>query len=206
MEDGEATAQVAVSSGSVLDTQPSAAKPSTVPQTADAERHAAVAALFKQHGEAVYGHCLRIVRERVLAEDLMQQVFLEALRDFDQFRGQSSRRTWLFGIANHRCLDALRSRRRGATEPHRDERAVEEPSVTGPFERLDHAQLLAALEECLALLSPEIRATVLTRYRTDLTFQQMATDLDASPDALQMRVARALPVLLKCLERKGWTK
>jgi RNA polymerase sigma-70 factor (ECF subfamily) len=153
-----------------------------------------------------------MVRDPVLAEDVMQQVFLEAHRDFHRFRGLSSRRTWLFGIATHRCLDALKSRRaaQARIEPieGRDERLdLPEPEAPGrgPFEQLGHAQLLAALDGCLTSLSDDVRATVLMRFHTDMTYEEMEPYLDASADALQMRVSRAMPVLRRCLETKGWT-
>ncbi len=170
-------------------------------------RKAAVAALFVAHGKAIFGYCVRQVGERALAEDLMQQVFLQAYRDFEQFRGQSSRRTWLFAIAANRCKDALRGRRR-VPEAHDLSQATDagpKDVAIGPHERLDRAQLLAALEGCLQWLSPDMRATVQLRFRTDLTYEQMAIQLSATPEALQMRVARAMLVLRRCLESKGWT-
>ena len=172
-----------------------------------AERQAAVVELFEAYGEAVLGYCVRLVGDPVLAEDVMQQVFLEAFRDFEQVRGQSSRRAWLFAVSSHRCLDALRNQRRAALRIVQDEQVVAglEAPTTGSFERLDRVQLIAALESCLTLLSPETRATVLLRFQTGLTFEQMVSHLGSTADALQMRIARAMPVLRQCLERKGWT-
>ena len=68
---------------------------------------------MRAHGDAVLGFCIRVLRDRDLAEEMRQQTFLEAFRDFDRFQERSSRRAWLFGIASHRCLDALRKRRPG---------------------------------------------------------------------------------------------
>ena len=143
----------------------------------------------------------------------MQRVFFEALRDFEQFRGEASRRTWLFGIASHRCLDILRAQRRRAsseriepTEASNDRQGVadHEAAERGPFEQLNRAQLLEALEDCLASLSPETRATVLLRFWTELTHEQLTAHLGSTAEALQMRISRAMPVLRQCLERKGW--
>jgi RNA polymerase sigma-70 factor, ECF subfamily len=63
-------------------------------------------ALMKAHGDEILGFCLRMVGDRALAEDIRQQVFLEAFRDLDG--GHSSPRAWLFGIARNRCLDVIR--------------------------------------------------------------------------------------------------
>lgn len=181
----------------------------SLPALTQRDVRAAVAELFKQHGEAVFGYCVRMMRDAIIAEDLMQQVYLEAYRDFDRIRGEASRRTWLFGIATRRCVDALRQRRREAAMSRSE--LVEEAHVVAAatdqeaFVRDDRTQLLAALDECLCAMSPDVRATILLRFSTDLTYEQMAEHLHASPDALQIRVSRAMSALRRCLERKGWS-
>src|SRR5262249_23650225 len=61
---------------------------------------------------AVYRYCRIALGDTVLADDVHQQVFIEAFRDLPGFAGRSTLRTWLFGIARHRVLDAAKRRRR----------------------------------------------------------------------------------------------
>ena len=171
------------------------------------DRRATLDGLMKAHGQEVFGFCLRLVRTQALADDLVQQVFLEAYRDLDRFAGRSSLRAWLFGIASHRCLDALKTQQRRLKLIEHSEQAVldfEDPGP-GPIDHVDRRQLAAALEACLERLSPEVRATVLMRFQTGATYEEMAAPLAATADTLQVRVARALRRLRRCLERKGWT-
>lgn len=180
----------------------------TAPRSrAVSDRRASIAALMEAHGDAVFGFCLRVMRDRALAEDVVQQVFLEAYRDLDRFEGRSSPRSWLFGIADHRCLDALKSQQRRSNLIENNEQAVlefEDPGP-GPLEYADDVRLFAALDDCLKRLSPDVRATVLLRFQTELTYEELAVLLAATADTLQVRVARALPILRRCLEKKGWT-
>ncbi|TMQ16912.1 MAG: RNA polymerase sigma factor [Deltaproteobacteria bacterium] len=169
------------------------------------DRRGAVVDLMRAHGDAVLGFCLRVLGDAELAEEVRQQTFLEAFRDFDRFQERSSRRAWLFGIASHRCLDTLRNQQRRSRWIENDEDAVlntHDPD-TGPGAQIEHAQLASALEECLKALSPEVRMTVLLRFQTELTYDELALQLATRADALQMRVTRALPRLRRCLERKG---
>lgn len=171
------------------------------------DRRARIAELMEAHGEDVYGFCKRVVRIPPLAKEVVQQVYLEAFRDLDLFTGRSSPRKWLLGIAAHRCVDALRALQRRSKLIEVDEQAMlraVDPSP-GPGERLDRTRLIAALEDCLMRLSPEVCATVLLRFQVGATYEEMAVQLGASAEALQMRVARALPMLRRCLEKKGWT-
>src|SRR5690349_13907932 len=65
------------------------------------DRKGAITALMDQHGPTVFNFCSRFLLDRVLAEDVLQQVFLHAYRDIDRFEGRSSPRTWLLRIAVH---------------------------------------------------------------------------------------------------------
>src|SRR5882724_8930531 len=115
------------------------------------DRKGALAALMDMHGEAVFSFCVRVLGDRTLAEDVLQQVFLEAHRDIDRFEGRSSLRTWLTRIASHRCQDAIRSRKIRQQRVKSDERAALDLVDPGsaPAERLEQARLIAALEDCL---------------------------------------------------------
>jgi RNA polymerase sigma factor (sigma-70 family) len=171
------------------------------------ERRAAVAALMDTHGDAVYGFCVRVLRDRSLADDVLQRVFLDAYRSIDRYQERSSLIGWLIGIAGHRCQDALRAQRRYAQRMTSDEQAMTEAADPGslPIDRLERTRILAALDECLHVLSSEARMTVLLRFQHGKSYEEIAALLDTSVNALQARISRALPVLKRCLEGKGWS-
>jgi RNA polymerase sigma-70 factor (ECF subfamily) len=88
------------------------------------------------------------------AEDLLQDVFLQAHRKLDSFRGDSTLGTWLYRLAVNQCLDFLRgrqSRMSRVTESLEDE-AVQEPTSPGPvipaaISRVDLERAIARLPE-----------------------------------------------------------
>ena len=61
-----------------------------------------------QHGDVLFCYALVRVRSRELAEDLVQETFLAALRARERFQGQSSEQTWLVGILRHKIVDHIR--------------------------------------------------------------------------------------------------
>jgi hypothetical protein len=82
----------------------------------DAEIEAALSAhdkrrvltlLLARFGEAIYRYAVAMTRDRDLAEDVRQQVFVEAYRDLERVAVPSALPTWIFGIARHRCFDAV---------------------------------------------------------------------------------------------------
>jgi RNA polymerase sigma-70 factor, ECF subfamily len=186
---------------------PTARQGQALPQSeSEDHRRARVTELMIAHGEAVFGFCMRMVHDEPTAHDVWQQTFLEAYRDLDQFGGRASMKTWLTSIARNRCLDVLKRNRRHRERLESDDEAVLDhidPS-TGPAERIDQARLIAKLEDCLRRLPPAMRATVLERFMTGSTYEELARLLRASANTLQVRVARALRILKHCLEQHGW--
>jgi RNA polymerase sigma-70 factor (ECF subfamily) len=168
---------------------------------------AIITQLMEAYGDSVYSLCLRILRDSVLAEDALQQVFLEAHRDLIHFKRQSSPRTWLFSIAIHRCQDVLKTTQRRLTRISADEGAVTSfaDPARDPGQQLERRRLLAALDSCLGLLSTEARTAVLLRFHVELSYDEMAARLEIKPDTLQTRVRRAMTALRRCLEQQGWT-
>ncbi len=164
----------------------------------------AMALLVERDGRLIYGFCFRLMRDATEAEDVMQTVFIEACRDLKTFAAKSSLRGWLMGIAHHRCLDALKSRRTAPRHDNVVELMNAMPSESAePSDSIDTQRKLRALEDCLGRLSDDVRSTVLLRFQSGLSYEALAREMRQQPATLQARVARALPVLRECLEKKG---
>src|SRR5499427_1328994 len=65
--------------------------------------------LYNQHGRAIYYLALRLLSDPQKAEDATHDVFLKAFRKMDQFRGESTWRTWLYRIAINHCRNLQQS-------------------------------------------------------------------------------------------------
>ena len=164
---------------------------------------AALRQLMRLHGVAVYRYCREVLRDQALADDVHQRVFIEVHRDLPKFARRSSVRTWLFGIARHRVLDAMKSRKRALAHVD-DAGSAEAPDPRPrPDERIDEARLSAALVACLEQLGEHIRTAVLLRFQQGFSFEEMAEVCREKPGTLQARVTRALPALRECIERRA---
>src|SRR5712692_7859296 len=65
-----------------------------------------------EHGDILYRYALERVRKPDIAQDLVQETFLAAVRTIDRFRGGSTVRSWLCGILKHKICDYYRKRGR----------------------------------------------------------------------------------------------
>lgn len=67
--------------------------------------------LIRPHDRALRGLAFRMLADRHLMDDALQDAYLAAYRALPRFRGDSSFRTWLFRITHNACIDIIRTRR-----------------------------------------------------------------------------------------------
>ncbi len=118
--------------------------------------------IYDRHSVRLYNLCRRMSGSDAEAEELLQEVFLQAYRKLGSFRGDSSLGTWLYRLATNLCLDRLRSRQ-GKADQLTDSLDAERPgeplrvSSTRPdsvIERVD-------LERAIRRLPASYRAAFL---------------------------------------------
>ena len=94
---------------------------------AQAGDEAAFSELIDPYRHELQLHCYRILGSTQDAEDALQETLLAAWRGLGNFQGRSSVRTWLYQIASHRCVDALRA---SAREPKKHLAMTSPPEPT----------------------------------------------------------------------------
>jgi RNA polymerase sigma-70 factor (ECF subfamily) len=160
----------------------------------------ALTLLMARYGDGVFRFAMAMTRDHNLADEIRQQVFVEAYRDLGNLAARSSLQGWVFGIARNRCLDAIHARNRWNTRYKNDprERDPEQDDCT-PDHDLDRSRLARILVACLAQLAPAAREAVVLRFQQELSYDEAAAITGEAPGTLRKRVARALPVLRKCV-------
>jgi RNA polymerase sigma-70 factor (ECF subfamily) len=168
------------------------------------ELRVALTRIDERFGAALYRFVRNLMGADDVSDDVYQTVLIEAYRDLETFSGRSSLRTWLFSIARHRCLDALKADRRRAA---RFESTDELPEVAdvrpGPDGRMSDEQVLSALARCLDELPPELRMVLLLRFQEGFGYDDIARITRLRNETLRARVSRAMPALRTCIERQG---
>ena len=123
------------------------------------------------HGDYLFNFAVGQTRDPLVAEDLVQETFLAALKSRDRFSGRSSDRTWLVGILRHKIYDYLRRlcRERSVHSDHATSRPDQEAwddsvlwvhdvaaECMEPSRRMELAEFREALETALGKLPPRI--------------------------------------------------
>jgi RNA polymerase sigma-70 factor (ECF subfamily) len=71
--------------------------------------------IYRRHASRLYSLAYRMTGNAGDAEDLLQEIFLQAHRKLDGFKGESALVTWLYRLAMNHCLDYLRSKAKRMT-------------------------------------------------------------------------------------------
>jgi RNA polymerase sigma-70 factor, ECF subfamily len=151
------------------------------------------AELYTEHSRAIYYLCLRLLSDPEKAEDATHDVFLKAFRKINQFRGESSWRTWLYRIAINHCRNLQAAWHERHMLSNTDEAIWETtPAKTdSPFRVLETKELGQRIQKALDGLPPEHRLLLLLVADEQLSYEQVGALTDQSADAVRGKLHRA---------------
>jgi RNA polymerase sigma-70 factor, ECF subfamily len=150
--------------------------------------------LVRRHGPALHRYARRMTGDSDAVSDIVQETFVAAWRQIGHFRAESSVRTWLFAICARKVVDSHRVKKAIPI----DDRLIEPASPDrglDPFAAASNSAFIEAMELALGELPPRQRAVWLLREVERLTFPQIGTILNLSPDGARGHHHRARTTL-----------
>lgn len=167
--------------------------------TAGADR-TAFRALYQASAAKMFGIALQVCRERSLAEDALQEGFVEIWRksaQFDPARGKAE--AWMAVIVRNRAVDLLRRKGRNPSSLGDSEALADMAASEGTGGRQGSVEYLA-LMACLGQLGEQDREAVLLAYYEGASREELATRYGAPVNTIKARLRRALQALRICLD------
>ncbi|HSL98694.1 MAG TPA: sigma-70 family RNA polymerase sigma factor [Candidatus Limnocylindria bacterium] len=170
-----------------------------------------------RYGDYLFRYALLRLRDRSVAEDLVQETFLAALKNRETFSGGSSEATWLVGILKHKIADHFRRQAREGTLPEGDppNQPGETPFnatghwITGPADwggnpanLLRQKEFLEEFTKCLSGLSPAQANAFTLREMEGLSTGEICKVLNITETNLWVILHRARMHLRRCLETR----
>ncbi len=148
-------------------------------------------ALYDRYGTILFGMVYRMLGDRQLAEDCIQEVFVTAWRNAGRYDSRrASVTTWLFAIARNKAVDALRSRSRRRADPlPEDWSSDESPDAAEIAAAAEHSESIAA---ALAELSEPQREVLSLAYFEGLTHAEISERLAVPLGTVKGRIRLAL--------------
>lgn len=162
---------------------------------------ASFALLLGKHRSSVIHFLYRMVQNQAVAEELAQEVFLRVYRSRSTYEPTAKFTTWLFRIATHLALNALRDGKNERMEARLDDGSPEAPARQVSDARPSAEQVMvrqARLDEvrqAVAGLPEKQRAAVLMHKYEEMEYSQIAKVLNCSESAVKSLLFRAYETL-----------
>lgn len=170
------------------------------------------------HGDVLFRFAFLRVRDREVAEDIVQETFLAALRAKDTFAGESTERTWLTGILRRKVVDHFRKMR--STRSLDDLSPAEEFAAIffdesghwrsnvpawpdNPHDALVDRDFWRVFDDCMSKLPASIASAFCLRELEQIDPQETCKILGITTTNLWARIYRSRMRLRECLE-KNW--
>jgi RNA polymerase sigma-70 factor (ECF subfamily) len=144
--------------------------------------------LYHEHGGALLAYLRRTFGKVESAEDMLHETFVQAMRHQDRLAQAVSARAWLFGIARHVGLTALRK--------NRPLQRIEEHHLSAP--QCDSR--LSNMREAIEKLSDVLRETLEFRLRDHLTYEEIALAMEIPVGTVRSRLHTAMQQLRTAME------
>lgn len=162
---------------------------------------AALAALFERYQDRLHRYVVTLIGRDAMAEEIVNDVFMQLWQGAARFEGRSAASTWLFGIARNRAYSALR--RRG--EAPLDEEAaarLPDPGET-PALAAERADLARLIGRCLDRLSAEHREVIALTYYHEMPVREIAELAGVPENTVKTRMFHARKQLGAMLRDAG---
>lgn len=149
--------------------------------------------LYDEHAQALFAFVLNLLRHEADTRDVLQELFIKAARNPHLLEGVKDERGFLLRLAHNLAIDLVR--RRAARDRNREQVAAEDGALFAPTAHPDETVFAVSLATALGELPPEQRAVVHLKLWERLTFEQIATALDISPNTAASRYRYAIDKL-----------
>lgn len=174
-----------------------------------------------EYGDKLYRYALMRVRDAAIAEDLVQETFLAALKARSNFKQQSSEQTWLIGILKHKIIDYIRKDSRESlldsdsaldrelTESYFDQHGHWKMMLSAwpePDKSLEQHQFWLILQECIDQLPKKMASAFVMREIDGLSNSEICKILNISTtNNLWVTLSRTRVRMRQCLETRWFS-
>jgi RNA polymerase sigma-70 factor, ECF subfamily len=155
----------------------------------------ALGEIYRRYARRVFGLCRYMLDSRESAEDATSEVFLKLQRSIESYDRSIPFPRWLLRIAGNQCIDALRRRRRGRraiVEVEDGAAVIEAPSSEpSPLGVVISKEERARVRDVIARLPDNYRVPLVLRYYGELSYDEIAQQLDLEKNYVAALIFRA---------------
>ncbi|MFM7666782.1 MAG: RNA polymerase sigma factor [Bacteroidota bacterium] len=172
-------------------------------------KQAAFAELMERYRDSIYYMMLKMVRNTDDADDLTIEAFGKAFSRLDQYSPSFAFSTWLYKIASNNSIDFIRKKRIQVTSMdsgyvNDDGERIQvdaKASTMNPEESIIHGQKVIHMRMLVSKLKPRYRVLVEKRYFDELSYEEIAEELQLPLGTVKAQLFRARDFLANMMEK-----
>jgi len=158
--------------------------------------------LVEFYSHKLYTAAYRILGNKELAEDCVQEVFIKVYHKIGSFNQQSKFSTWLYSVTVNSAIDLQRKHKKHNTNESEDFEQVVCDSTTSPEASIWMDNISDATQRALTLLTEEMRVAFILRHHEERSIEEISQILDVNPNTVRNRIFRAVARLRELLSPK----
>lgn len=162
--------------------------------------------LYRMFSQSMYNTSLRIVGDRLLAEDVMQEAFLSAFEKIKDCKTPEYFGSWLKRIVVNRSIDEIRKKKVSLIPLEDSFTATDETAEHKMEEDAEQEQLLEYIKKAITLLPEGYRIVLTLKLLEDYDYSTIAKELDLAESSVRSQFVRGRQKLIEIIEtlkRKG---
>ena len=161
-----------------------------------------------EHLDALYGYAMALTRDRTIAEDLVQETYLRAVRAFGRLLPDSNLKGWLFAIMRNAWLNQVRHEQCGPSWVELDAESEDRDAwIDGqsvdPEAAFEQRETRDRVRVAIESLRPAHREVIVLRDIEGFSYKQIATILGCPAGTVMSRLGRARDKLRSLLVDEG---
>jgi len=165
----------------------------------------AYAELMGHYRDSLYYTMVKMTGDPVDAEDLTIEAFGKAFKNLHQYTSEFAFSTWLFKIATNNCIDFVRRKHKNnmtistGLEADTIQNSIQD-TLPDPEEQFINAQKISLMREVVEKLKPHYKKLIEMRYFKELSYEEIATELDLPLGTVKAQLFRSREFLYNVMK------
>lgn len=168
--------------------------------------------LVKKYERPIFFHIKKMIKENDVLEDLVQEIFIKAFHNLSTYSNEYAFSTWLYRIATNHSIDYLRKKKLqtlSINDPYKTKDGEIEIQLPDSTYEADAGVIKkerkAIVNEAIDSLPEKYREVIKMRHMEEMSYQEIAEELDLPLGTVKAHIFRAREILYKALIDKRGT-
>lgn len=160
----------------------------------------AFVSLYNRYKGPIFTYCLKMLLDRDLAQDVMQETFLRIYENRDRLLNTNSFRAWTFTIARNQCLNQFRLSNKHVQLDDAYAATLPQALAQSQEATLEKSEQAALVNHFLGQLKPEYREVIVLREYQNMTYDEIAAVTRSTLSSVKSRLFKARRKLAAFME------